>query len=93
MKKVFIVIFLLLLIIFFGALLVSFQVRETELALVIRFGESIREIKTPGLCFKLPAPIDRVYKFDSRIRTFEADLGETSTKETIPINESGSLNA
>jgi len=71
-----------------GAMLVyfvSFQVRETEYALVMRFGKPVRTIKEPGLCFKWPAPIERVYKFDSRMRVFEAELGETTTKGAVPI--------
>lgn len=85
MKNIAILIFVVLLIAVIGLYLVSFQVRETESALVMRFGEPIHEITEPGLCFKLPDPIDRVHKFDSRMMVFEADPGETTTKGAVPI--------
>ena len=64
---------------------VSFQVREIESALITTFGKPTRQIIEPGWYFKWPAPIERVYKFDSRMRVFEADLGETTTKGAVPI--------
>jgi membrane protease subunit HflC len=64
---------------------VSFQVRETETALVTRFGEPVRTITEPGLKFKWPQPIEQVHKFDSRNRVYEADIGETTTKGAVPI--------
>lgn len=62
-----------------------FQVRETESALVTRFGKKRAEIAEPGLYVKWPVPIERLYKFDSRQRVFEADLHETTTKGAVPI--------
>jgi membrane protease subunit HflC len=64
---------------------VSFQVREIESALVTTFGKPTGEITKPGWYFKWPAPIQKVYKFDSRMRVFQADLGETTTKGAVPI--------
>ena len=85
MKNITITVFIALVVIIMGLYLVAFQVRETESALVIRFGKPVREITEPNLCFKWPAPIERVYKFDSRMQVFEADLGETTTKGAVPI--------
>jgi membrane protease subunit HflC len=65
--------------------LVSFQVREIESVLVTTFGKPTREITEPGWYFKWPAPIQRVHPFDSRMRVFEAELGETTTKGAVPI--------
>jgi membrane protease subunit HflC len=65
--------------------LVAFQVRESELAFVMRFGNPVRSITTPGLKLKLPTPIERVQKFDSRLRMFEAEIGQTTTKGRVPI--------
>jgi membrane protease subunit HflC len=65
--------------------LVTFQVRETEAAFVTRFGEPVRQITEPGLYFKWPTPIEQVHKFDSRMRVFEDDLGETTAKGAVPI--------
>ena len=85
MKNIAITIFIVLIVAVMGLYLVSFQVRETESALVTRFGEAKREITEPGFCFRWPPPIDRVYKFDSRMRVFESDIGETTTKGAVPI--------
>ncbi len=85
MKNIAITIFTLLVIVVLGLYLVSFQVRETESALVMTFGKPTREITKPGLYFKWPPPIQWVYKFDSRMRVYEAELGETTTKGAAPI--------
>lgn len=85
MKNIAIAISILILVIVLGLYLVSFQVRETESALVLTFGNPTREITKPGLCFKWPTPIQRVYKFDSRMKDFEAGLIETETAEQVPI--------
>jgi membrane protease subunit HflC len=85
MKNIAITIFVILIIGILGLYLVSFQVREIESALVTTFGKASREITQPGCYFKWPAPIQRVYKFDSRMRVFEGDLGETTTKGAVPI--------
>jgi len=85
MKNLAITIFIVLVVAVLGLYLVSFQVREIESALVTTFGKPTLEITKPGWYFKWPAPIQRVYKFDSRMRVFEADLGETTTKGAVPI--------
>ncbi len=63
----------------------SFQVRETEKALVTRFGEHKRTIETPGWCWRLPA-VEKVYKFDSRNHLFTGVMEETTTKGGETIN-------
>jgi membrane protease subunit HflC len=85
MKNIAITIFIALVVLVMCLYLISFQVRETESALVTRFGQPVRTITKPKLCFKLPAPIERVHRFDSRLQVFEADLSETTTKGAIPI--------
>jgi membrane protease subunit HflC len=70
-----------LLVVIFLLLLFTFQVRQTEVAIVTTFGKFSREIKAPGLYGKLPWPIQRVYKFDSRIQSHEAKLEQTVTKD------------
>ncbi len=65
--------------------LVAFQVRQSELAFVTRFGQPVRSITTPGLKLKLPTPIERVHKFDSRMRLLEAEISETTTRGRVPI--------
>ncbi|MDD5327313.1 MAG: protease modulator HflC [Phycisphaerae bacterium] len=85
MKNIAITIFILLVVAIMVLYFVSFQVREIESALVTTFGKPTRQITEPGWRFKWPAPIERVYKFDSRMRVFEADLGETTTRGAVPI--------
>jgi len=85
MKNVAIAILVVLIVAVLGLYLVSFQIREIESGLVTTFGKPTREITEPGWYFKWPAPIQRVYNFDSRMRVFEAEMGETTTKGAIPI--------
>ena len=85
MKNLPVTILILFVVAVMGLYFVSFQVRETESALVTTFGKPTREITEPGWYFKWPAPIQRVYKFDSRMRVFEADIAETTTKAAVPI--------
>lgn len=76
----------ILLVVIFGALLFTFQVRQTEVALVTTFGKPTRDLNAnperpePGLYGKWPWPIQKVLKFDKRIQNFEADkFSETQT--------------
>jgi len=85
MKNIAITIFIVVIIAILGMYLFSFQVRETQSALVTTFGNPSREITEPDWYFRWPAPIQRIYKFDSRMRVFEADLGETTTRGAVPI--------
>jgi regulator of protease activity HflC (stomatin/prohibitin superfamily) len=61
-----------LLVLVFGALLFSFQVRQTEIALVTTFGKPTRSINTdpekpePGWRFKLPWPRKQIRGDDHR---------------------------
>lgn len=68
-----------------GLMLVAFQVRETEVAFVTRLGKHVRTLEEPGLYFKWPMPIDKVHKYDARLHVYEADMGETTTKGSVPI--------
>ncbi|HVR36456.1 MAG TPA: protease modulator HflC [Methylomirabilota bacterium] len=65
----------------FGLLLVCFQVRQTEVALVTTFGRPSASLVEPGLYFKWPWPIQRVQKFDKRIQNFQDRATETSTRD------------
>jgi len=85
MKNITITIFIVLIIIIMGLYFASFQVSETESVLVTTFGNPKRVITEPGWYFKWPTPIQQVYTFDSRMRVFEANLGETTTKGAVPI--------
>jgi membrane protease subunit HflC len=68
-----------------GLFYTMFQVRETESALVTFFGKPVRTIAEPGLYWRWPDPINKVYKFDSRQQTYEGVMQETATRGGEPI--------
>ncbi len=59
------------LIVIFGLLLFTYQVRKSEVAVVTFFGRIVREKTEPGLGLRWPSPIEKVYKLDRRIQNFE----------------------
>lgn len=65
----------------FLMLLFVFQVRTTEVAVVTTFGKYSRSLREPGAYFRLPWPIQSVYKFDNRLRNFERKFEQTLTKD------------
>jgi modulator of FtsH protease HflC len=70
---------IILLIIFF-LLLFTFQVRQTEVVLVTTFAKpSAEPITQPGLYFKWPMPIQKVYRFDKRVHSFEDEFEQMLT--------------
>jgi modulator of FtsH protease HflC len=85
MKQLAVTIFIILIVVTLGLYLVSFQVRETESALVTTFGKATRPITEPGWYFKWPPPIQQIYKFDSRERVFVPEVEETRTAGGEPL--------
>jgi len=85
MKNIAVTILVAAVIIIVALMFVCFQVRQTEFALVTRFGKPVRQFVEPGFHFRWPVPIEQVLKFDARMRTFEAEIGETTTKGAVPI--------
>src|ERR1700734_815085 len=70
------------LVVIFALLLFAFQVRQSEVALVTTFGKpSASPITQPGLYFKWPWPIQRFYRFDSRVQNFEDKFSQTLTAD------------
>ncbi len=69
------------LILIFTLLLFVFQVRQSEVAVVTRFGRVDREKSEPGAYGRWPWPIENVYKLDQRIQNFEDKLTETLTAD------------
>lgn len=70
------------LVIIFALLLFTFQVRQSEMALVLTFGKPGKSaITEPGLYFKWPWPIQRVYRFDNRIQNFQDKFSQTYTAD------------
>lgn len=70
-----------LLLIIFGVLASYFIVDERQKALVLRFGEVKREVKDPGLNFKVPF-IDEVVFYDDRILPLD-----TPAQEITPLDD------
>lgn len=85
MKNVWVFLSVLAVVVILVLFAVVFQVRATETVIVTRFGDPIRPIDKPGLYVKLPPPIDRVHRFDSRSRLYEGVLEETNTAGNEPI--------
>jgi len=65
--------------------LVSFQVRQTESAMVMTFGEPTRQITEPGWNWKWPSPIQTVRRYDTRLQRLEGVEEEITTKGSEPI--------
>ncbi len=66
-----------------------YTVNEREYALVFMLGELRDVVKTPGLHFKIPAPLQNVVYLDKRILTIDApvaDLVQTSEKKNLMID-------
>jgi modulator of FtsH protease HflC len=74
-----------LILLIFVSLLISFQVRRTDVALVTRFGKPTRNITDPGLYFKWPYPIEKVQKYDKRTQDLEGKFEETYTQDKINV--------
>src|SRR5688572_13542105 len=74
-----------ILVIVFGLLLFTFQVRQTEVVMVTTFDRPTRPEREPGLKFKWPYPIQKVYRFDKRSQNFEDDFEETMTADNYNL--------
>jgi membrane protease subunit HflC len=74
-----------LLLVIFLAMLFTFQVRKTEIAVVTTFGRYSRSIADPGFCMRLPWPIQKVHKFDRRLQVFESKHDQSITSDQINL--------
>ncbi|HLZ54072.1 MAG TPA: protease modulator HflC [Verrucomicrobiae bacterium] len=73
------------LIIIFVLLLFTFQVRQSEKAVVTTFGRIAGAPREPGLHLRWPWPVQQVYKFDERIQNFQDTFSETLTADQINL--------
>jgi len=78
MKRVFIVFIILIAIIIMSTV---FTVDETRQVVILQFGEPVRIIKTPGLNFKLPAPLQVAQSFDDRLLEYDVPPEEILSKD------------
>ena len=74
-----------LLVLLFVLMLFTFQVRQTDIAVVTTFGKYSRSITNAGFNPRLPWPIQHVYKFDNRIQNIETKFEETPTRDAINV--------
>ena len=58
-----------------------FTVDETRQVVILQFGEPVRIIKTPGLHFKLPAPLQVAQHFDDRLLEYDVAPEEILSKD------------
>ena len=73
------------LVVIFALLLFTFQVRQSEVAVVTTFGRIAGPPCQPGLHCRWPWPVQRVYKFDERIQNFEDKFSENLTADNINL--------
>lgn len=65
-----------------GCMMCAYQVRFTETVVVTRFDRILDDKPSdPGLHFKWPWPVDRVHRFDKRLRSFETVFTQAATKD------------
>ena len=58
-----------------------FTVDETRQVVILQFGEPVRIIKTPGLYFKLPPPLQIAQRFDDRLLEYDVPPEEILSKD------------
>ena len=75
----------IVLIVIFAFLLFSFQVRQSEVVVVTRFGNPVRTITEPGLKGRLPWGIEMVHRFDQRVQNFEDKFTEGQTRDSFNL--------
>lgn len=80
-KKLMVISVGILSVVFLSVNLVFFQVDQTEHVVVTQFGKPVRAIKTPGLYWKLPDPVQTVQRFDNRAMVFSPDQTEFLTQD------------
>src|SRR5436309_2203179 len=73
------------LLVIFACMLFTFQVRQTEVAVVTTFGRYSHSVTNAGFQFRLPWPIQKVYEFDHRVQSFERKFDETITQDQINL--------
>lgn len=65
----------------FAVMQLLFIVREGEVAVVTHLGRPVRSITEAGLYRRLPWPVQRVYRYDHRVRTLQGSFEEALTAD------------
>ena len=85
-KNLITVIIAAVLVVIFALLLFTFQVRQSEVAVLTTFGKpAANNIDQPNLYFKWPWPIQKVYRFDQRVQNFEDKFSENLTADSTML--------
>lgn len=85
-KNLITVIIAAVLVVIFALLLFTFQVRQSEVAVLTTFGKPAdKNIDRPNLYFKWPWPIQKVYRFDQRVQNFEDKFSENLTADNTML--------
>ena len=65
------------------SMMCAFQVRFTETVVVTRFNRvlDVIEPNEAGFHWKVPWPIDRVHRYDARLRSFETEFRQLGTRD------------
>lgn len=71
----------IVLLVVFIVLLFVFQVRQSEVAIVTTFSKPSGKTLGPGPHGRLPWPIQKVYKFDQRMQSYEVKPNESQTAD------------
>ena len=80
-KKIAVVLVSILIVAFLAVNLIFFQVDQTEYAVVTQFGKPVRAIKSPGLYWKLPDPVQSVQLYDNRLMVYLPSQAELLTRD------------
>ncbi len=75
----------ILLVFIFTLWLFFFQVRTTEVAVVTKFGRPSKQLTDPGIYFKWPWPVEKVWLLDKRVQNFEDKLTEGITRDNFNL--------
>ena len=68
-----------------------FTVNESERAVLTNFGKVAPPVREPGLHFKLPTPVAKVYKIDRRVRPLTGITQELITEDQKNVLTDGYL--
>ncbi|MBQ7403599.1 MAG: hypothetical protein IJW05_09180 [Lentisphaeria bacterium] len=60
----------------------SYQVSTTEQAVVLTLGKIDENVRQPGLHFRWPFPIQKVMKYDTRLRCYDGNIGKLEETPT-----------
>lgn len=71
----------LLIVALFALMQVLFIVREGEVAVVTQWGRPVRTLEEAGLYRRWPWPVQRIYRYDHRLRTLQGSFEEALTAD------------